>query len=176
MKACALLLALAAVGGTAAEGGSAAPIRFCTGAALAGSFAPVPGSAGAGSITYRLVLRNASARTCAVTGIPELRLLGRSGNPLPTHLAPARPGIATAVLVRLAPRGYTSVSARFSPDVPGPGEPVSGRQCEPTAYKLRVTARGGGSTIVPIVKPTPVCEHGSLVVSLYVAGRRAGTP
>jgi hypothetical protein len=171
-----VLAGLAVFTGSAAAGVSAAPITFCTGAALAGSFAPVPGSAGAGSITYRLSLRNDSGRTCAVTGIPELHLLGRSGNPLPTHVAPARPGIATAVLVRLAPGGYTSASARFSPDVPGPGEPVSGRRCEPTAYKLRVAARGGGSTIVPIVNPTPVCEHGSLFVSLYIAGRRAGTP
>ena len=94
---------------------------------------------------------------------------------LPTHVWPARIGVATAVLVTLEPGGYTSVTARFSPDVPGPGEPP-GRQCEPTAYQLRVAARGGGSTVVPIVQPTPVCQHGRLVVSVYVAGRRAVTP
>jgi hypothetical protein len=95
---------------------------------------------------------------------------------LPTHVMPARIGIATAALITVKPGGYASVTARFSPDVPGPGEPVSGKQCEPTAYKLRVVARGGGSTVVPIVKPTPVCEHGSLFVSLYVAGKRVVIP
>jgi uncharacterized protein DUF4232 len=176
VKAAAALAALAAVGATTAAGVAAAPTALCPGSALSGSFSAVRGSAGAGSITYLLVLRNRSPKQCAVSGIPELRLLGRAGNPLPTHVAPARPGLATAVLVRLAPGAYASASARLSPDVPGPGEPVSGRLCEPTAYKLRVSARGGGTTVVPIVKPTPVCEHGSLFVSLYVAGRRGPGP
>jgi hypothetical protein len=57
-------------------------------------------------------------------------------------------------------------TARFSPDVPGPGEPVSGRQCEPTAYKVRVTPPSGGGTLVaPILPPTPVCEHGTVFLS-----------
>ena len=176
VKAPAALAALAAVCATTAAGVAAAPVAFCAGSALSGSFSAVPGSAGAGSITYLLVLRNRSAKKCAVSGIPQLRLLGRAGNPLPTHVAPARPGLATAVLVRLPPGAYASASARFSPDVPGPGEPASGRLCEPTAFKLRVSAHGGGSTLVPIVRPTPVCEHGSMFVSLYVAGRRGAGP
>jgi Protein of unknown function (DUF4232) len=154
--------------------GAVAP--FCTGGDFVGTFSAVPGSAGAGQITYLLALRNRSQRACSVTGIPQLQLLGRYGRALPTLVAAARPGIATAALITVKPGGYTSVTARFSPDVPGPGEPVSGRQCEPTAYKLRARAQGGGSTVVPVVKPTPVCEHGSLVVSVYVAGRRAVTP
>src|SRR5439155_17411387 len=105
-----------------------------------------------------------------------LQLLGGYGRWLRPHGAPARRGIAPAALITVTPGGYPSVTARFSPHVPGPGEPVSARQCEPTAYKLRVRAQGGGSTVVPVVKPTPVCEHGSLFVSLYVAGRRAVTP
>ena len=174
-------LALAALAAASCFAGAgvrraAAIAPFCSGGALAGTFSAVPGSAGAGQITYLLGLRNRSGQACAVTGIPELQLLGRYGRALPTHVAPARPGLATAALVTVKPGGYTSATARFSPDVPGPGEPVSARQCEPTAYKLRVRAQGGGSTVVPIVKPTPVCEHGSLVVSLYVAGRRAVTP
>jgi uncharacterized protein DUF4232 len=167
-----LALALAASAGAT----RAATPEFCAGSALTGSFAAVPGSAGAGSISYLLTLRNRSARSCAVTGLPALRLLGRNGRNLPTHAAAARVGIATAVRVTLRPGGRTSVTARFSPDVPGPGEPVSGRLCEPTAYRLRVAARGGGATVVPIRPPTPVCEHGTLFVSVYVAGRRVVTP
>jgi Protein of unknown function (DUF4232) len=164
---------LAPAAATRAAGGA---VPFCRGSALAGTFSVVPGSAGAGGITYVLALRNRSTRACAVTGLPVLQLLGRYGRKLPTHVRAARVGIATAVLVTLRPGALTSVTARFSPDVPGPGEPVAGRRCELTAYKLRVTARGGGSTVVPIVKPTPVCEHGSLSVSVYVAGRRVVTP
>jgi hypothetical protein len=155
---------------------AAAPIGSCTGAALTGTFSAVRGSAAAGSISYLLALRNRSAAPCLISGLPQLRLLGRTGRPLPTQTAPASPGTATAVLIRLLPGAYTSVTARFSPDVPGPGEPVLARQCEPTAYELRVTAPGGGSTVVPIVKPTPVCEHGSMRVSLYVSGRRVVRP
>jgi hypothetical protein len=169
-----LLVAASVAAGSARA--AARMVPFCRGGAFSGTFSAVPGSAGAGSISYLLVLRNRSQAPCAVTGIPELRLLDRAGRPLPTRVSPARPGIATAVLVAVQPGGYASVTARFSPDVPGPGEPVSGHQCEPTAYKLRVTARGGGSTVVPIARPTPVCEHGSLIVSLYVAGRRVVTP
>jgi hypothetical protein len=169
-------LAAAACFAGAGVHSAAAIAPFCTGGDFVGTFSVVPGSAGAGQITYLLALRNRSEGACSVTGIPDLQLLGRYGRALPTHIAPARPGIATAALITVRPGGYASVTARFSPDVPGPGEPVSARQCEPTAYKLRVRAKGGGSTVVPVVKPTPVCEHGSLIVSLYVAGRRAVTP
>jgi hypothetical protein len=166
----------ASVGAAAVAPSLASTPTFCSGSALKGSFSTVPGSAAAGSISYLLALRNRSARTCFVTGLPVLRLLGRDGRALPTNARPTRIGIATAVLVRLRPGAWTSVTARFSPDVPGPGEPTAGRQCEPTAYRLRVSARAGSSTVVPIVKPTPVCEHGTLFVSVYVAGRRVVTP
>jgi hypothetical protein len=61
-------------------------------------------------------------------------------------------------------------TARFSPDVPGPNEPVD-RQCEPTAYRVRVTAPpGGGTLIAPIAPPTPVCSHGHLSLSVLSPG------
>jgi hypothetical protein len=162
----ALLAALAC----AVTGHGAAEIAFCKGAQLTGHFAVIPGSAGAGSVSYRLRLKNRSTRACSLTGLPVARLLGRTGKPLPTHIRAAFPGALTAVLVTLAPGHTAKASARFSPDVPGPGEPVSGRQCEPTAHRLRVTARGGGATTVPVRPPTPVCEHGRLFFSAYGPG------
>jgi hypothetical protein len=159
----AVLVALA--GSTAGRGASR--ITFCTGPQLRGTFAVVPGSAGAGNISYALRLRNRSSSACSVTGLPVARLLGRSGAPLPTHVRAAFPGALTAVLVTLAPGQTTKATARFSPDVPGTGEPVAGRQCERTAYHLRVGARGGGVTLVPVLPATPVCEHGSLQFSAY---------
>lgn len=139
----------------------------CTGAQLEGTFSVVRGSAGAGNISYRLVLRNISSGTCTLTGLPQARLLAKAGSPLPTHVQAAFPGALTAILVRLAPGRRAYATARFSPDVPGVGEPVAGRACERTAYSLRVTAPGGGTTKARVTPATPVCEHGRLLFSAY---------
>lgn len=158
------VLVLAVAGSTA----SAAPrAASCTGSQLAGSFSVVKGSAGAGNITYKLVLRNVSTRLCTLTGLPQGRLLGKTGKPLPTHVMAAFPGALSAILVRLAPGRTTFATARFSPDVPGTGEPVAGTRCEPTAWYLRVSGQGGGTTKVKLVPPTPVCEHGRMLFSAY---------
>ena len=159
----ALLATLVACG----AGRGASRTSFCTGGQLSGTFAVVPGSAGAGNIVYALVLRNRSSSTCRLTGLPVVRLLGRTARPLPTHVTPAFRGALTAVLVTLAPGQRAKATARFSPDVPGPGEPTAGKQCEPTAFWLRVVARGGGATTVRVKPPTPVCEHGGLQFSVY---------
>jgi hypothetical protein len=138
----------------------------CTGAELAGTFKVVPGSAGAGNIVYALRLENTSRATCTVTGIPGVTLLDRRGKRLPTHPFPAHPGALTAVLVTLAPGKTATATARFSPDVPGTGEPVSGTRCEPVAYRLLVRPNGGGALRAPIRPPTPVCEHGGMTWSV----------
>jgi hypothetical protein len=164
-----LLVAAGAL--AAASGGAAGSTPFCTGGELAGTFAVVPGSAGAGNIVYALTLRNRTAHTCAVAGLPDVTLLGRSGKALPTHVRAAFPNRLTSVLVRIAPGRTTRATARFSPDVPGPGEPVSGRQCEPKAYRLAVHAPAGGTAVVPIMPPTPVCEHGQLQLGAYAPVR-----
>jgi len=151
--------------------GAAGAATFCTGPDLAGTFAVVPGSAGAGNIVYALKLLNRSTHTCTVAGLPDVTLLGKDGKALPTHVRAALPNRLTSVLVHIAPGHTTRATARFSPDVPGPGEPVSDRRCEPTAYRLAVRAPGGGRTVVPITPPTPVCEHGQLQLGAYTAAR-----
>jgi uncharacterized protein DUF4232 len=143
---------------------SGAPaVTPCTAGQLSGTFRAVPGSAGAGNIVYALRLRNRSSRTCFVSGLAGLRLLGTTGRPLPTQVAPAfRPGL-TAVRVVLRPGQVARADARFSPDVPGPGEPTLARQCEPTAYRVRVRPPpGSGTLIAPVSPPTAVCEHGGM--------------
>src|SRR5690242_9427135 len=158
-----VLLAAASATSTAVAHGDAS----CTGAQLTGSFNAVRGSAGAGNISYKLVLKNVSSHMCTLTGLPQGRLLGKSGKALPTHIRPAfAPGL-TAILVRLAPGKTTFATARFSPDVPGPGEPVAGTRCEPTAWWLRVSAQGGGTAKVKFGPPSPVCEHGQMLFSAY---------
>jgi hypothetical protein len=134
-------------------------------------FVVVQGSAGAGGISYTLRLHNRSSAACFVSGIPGLRLLGRTGAPLSTQVVPSHPGALTAVRVVLRPGGFAAATARFSPDIPGLGEPQT-KQCEPTAYHLKVSPAGGGSLVVSISPPTPVCEHGRLVMSVLIAGRR----
>jgi len=138
----------------------------CKAANLSGTFAVVPASAGAGNIVYALRLRNTSARSCTVTGIPGVTLLDRHGKRLPTHPFPVHPGALTAVLVTLEPGKTATATARFSPDVPGKGEPVSGRRCEPVGYTLLVRPNGGGALRAPIRPPTSVCEHGGMTWSV----------
>lgn len=163
-----LTLVLAVVvAGAAATVAVAHGDASCTGAQLQGTFNVVRGSAGAGNITYKLVLKNVSTHTCTLTGLPQGRLVGKTGRALPTHVRAASPGMLTAILVRLAPGKTTFATARFSPDVPGPGEPTAGTKCEPTAWWFRVTGQGGGTTKVRLAPPTSVCEHGQLQFSAY---------
>ncbi|HZO34732.1 MAG TPA: DUF4232 domain-containing protein [Gaiellaceae bacterium] len=161
----ALLVCSTAV--AAAPAGATHTTAACKGPALTGRFAAVPGSAGAGNIVYALVLKNRSTSTCAVTGLPQLTLLGKRGKTLPTHVRADQPNQLTAVLVRLAPGHSARATARFSPDVPGPGEPVRAKSCELPAYRAAVHAPGGGRVIVPVAPPTPVCEHGQLLFRAY---------
>ena len=157
-------LGLALVGG---ESSAYAPPP-CTGPRLAGTFSAIPGSAGAGNIVYALRVRLVSGPSCFVSGLPGLRLLDRLGRPLPTHVTPAfRQGLTAVRVVLSAGRG-AKATARFSPDVPGPGEPVAGRKCERTSYSVRVTPTPGKGTFVARVRPpTPVCEHGGMQVSAF---------
>ena len=169
LAAAALAVCLVAVL-AAGAGAARPPARLCGGSMLTGSFQVIPGSAGAGNVVYRLRVRNRSAAACGVTGIPGLELLDAHAHPLPTRaLTSARVGSATAVLVPLRPGRSAMLTARFSPDVPGPGEPVTGGPCELTAARLRVSPAGGGSLTVAVSPPTPVCEHGSLQLTAFTA-------
>jgi hypothetical protein len=161
------LLAAALSALVLAGGGSTAATPACTGSQLAGSFAVIPGSAGAGNIVYSLRMRRVSGPTCVVFGVPRLQLLDRLRRPLPTKVTRAvRPGLL-AVRVLLRPGHGAGASARFSPDVPGPGEPLANGLCERRSYFVRVTPPpGGGTFVAPVLPPTPVCEHGSLSVSV----------
>ena len=146
---------------------SAAPA--CTSTRLGGSFAAIPGSAGAGQISYVLTVTNTSDSECYVSGLPQLQLLDAHGGALQTSVSAAQPGQATAAKILLQPSSSAKSDARFSPDVPGQGEGQAGQPCEPVAHQLQVTATGGGTFTVPIKPPTSVCEHGSLRMSPYSA-------
>ena len=164
----ALLSALAVT----APPASPATVSPCRGTRMAASFSVIPGSRGAGNVVYALRVQNEARAACFVSGLPALQLLGRSGRRLPTHVTAENRGALTAVRVVIRPGGWASASARFTPDVPGPGE-GNRRQCEPTAVRVRVTVPPGGATTTARVTPaTPVCVHGRMSVSALVAGRK----
>lgn len=140
----------------------------CSADKLSGKFDEVPGSAGAGQIVYELTVTNTGASACFVSGLPEVQLLGTTGNALPTSVSPAQPGTGTAAKISVQPGGSAAADAQFSPDVTGTGDNSAG-QCQPTATVLRVTATGGGTLDAPIQPPTPVCERGSLHFKNYAA-------
>jgi Domain of unknown function (DUF4232) len=143
--------------------GSVAGAKPCDGTDLAGTFALVPGSAGAGQIAYALLVKNTSQSPCSVRGVPVATLLGASGTTLPTHIRPAGGGKRPIVL----PSGASAVAqARFSPDVAGEGDSQSGA-CQPVAHTLQLTAGGGGVTEVPIKPPTSVCQRGTLTFEAF---------
>jgi hypothetical protein len=157
-----VLAALAAVSGA---GGSSTLVPPCSGAQLRGTFVYIYGSGAAGHVSYALQLRNVSSRACALSGLPHARLLDRRRRALPTQVVAAQPG-ATAARVLLSGTRRARANARFSPDVPGPGEPTT-RPCERTAYGLRVLPGGRGAVVVPIRPVTSVCEHGRLEFSVF---------
>ena len=172
LRAFALVAAVALAALAAGAGHAASPTNAaCKAGSLTGKFFYVPDSLGAGNELYTLQLRNASKSTCFVTGIPGLRLVGKTGKLLPTHAVPLHPGAMTAVKVTLKPGGYAAATARFSPDVPGTGEGHPG-YCEPVAYKIRISPAGGGTLVGPVSPPTPVCEHGGMTLTTLVAGKR----
>jgi len=138
---------------------SAASARPCLGADLTGSFTLVPGSAGAGQISYLLTLKNTSHSRCYVRGLPNATLLGSTGSALLTHIRPA--GGAASARIILEPGASAVAQARFSPDVAGSGDSQSGT-CQPQARTLEVTPSGGGPMDASIRPPTSVCEQGTL--------------
>jgi hypothetical protein len=132
-------------------------------AGLTGSFKAVPNSEGAGNIVYALRLHKTGTGTCLLQGLPQVRLLGTGGKPLPTKVV--RDPRFTPKPFVLRPGHTATAQARFTPDVPGPGEQHVGA-CEPVAHTLRVTA-GGATVVVPILPATRVCVHGRMTFTPY---------
>ena len=152
---------------TGTDTGPAAGANACTGESMSGTFAIVPGSPGAGTVVYRLRVRNDSPVSCFVSGFPKAQLLGQGGTELPTSETPEQAGTGTAPRVVLAPGAAATADVRFSPDVPGTGD-QTGSQCQPKATTLRV-ALGGAPLDVPISPPTSVCERGTLQYRVFTA-------
>jgi hypothetical protein len=153
---------------TTTAGGSSSVAAPCSNTDLDGTFTPIPGSAGAGHVSYVLLLTNTSTTPCTVAGTPAVTLLDKNGAALATHVIAVQSGQGSATAIVLPTGSAARAEARFSPDVSGPGEPQTG-PCEPTASTLRVVAPVGGTVDVPIAPVTAVCEHGTLQFSAFSA-------
>jgi hypothetical protein len=147
---------------TTSSPGGRSGLGRCVASALGGS---VQGSDGAaGHIWYRIQLRNASARTCTVRGIPQVRLLGAQGQPV---TAPSAPGGPAGSLVVLRP----GQAARFSFSEPNACDSfVAGS-------RLRVTLPASqGSLVVPLGAETRFGTCASVGVQALEASTAPTTP
>lgn len=159
---------------TAAANGAVAGTPRCHTADLSASFTAVPGSAGAGNISYNLRLTNKTTHLCTIYGFPGMLLLDAQRRPLPTNVV--WDSLVAKRLVWLIPNASAASTVRFSPDVPGSGDngtaaPGQKWTCEPTAYNIEVTPPDETTQLVTgVVPPTPVCERGTMQTSAFIAG------
>jgi hypothetical protein len=120
---------------TTPSGGQPAPGR-CAASALAGSVLGTEGAAG--TIYTTIGLRNRSASTCTVQGIPQVRLLSTQGQPVTAPSAPSGPAGSLVVL-------RPGQAARFSFSRPNACDALV------AGSRLRVTLPAGhGSLTVPL--------------------------
>jgi Protein of unknown function (DUF4232) len=150
---------------TTAPASTTVTANACTGDAMSGTFNGVPGSAGAGQITYRLTVTNTSPVACYVSGLPQVQLVGANGADLPTSVMPEQQGVDTSAKIVLQPNASASADARFSPDVNGTGDSTTGA-CQPKAVTLRASF-GGAPLDIDVKPPTSVCEQGQLRFKLF---------
>lgn len=144
----------------------------CAPSELAGSFKPVFGTQGAGTVTGRIVLTNTTRQPCLVGGYLGLQLVGAGGSLLPTNVLHAA---GTAKSITLDPGSAASAAARFSPDIAGPGDSKTG-PCQPTAISTRVMLPNESGYLVVSGPNTSVCERGTLDLIPLQPGSTAGAP
>ena len=139
---------------TRSSGGQPMTAR-CTASAVAGTVQDSDGAAG--HIWYRVQLRNTSARSCTVKGIPRVRLLGPHRQPL---TAPSVPGGPAGSLVVLRP----GQAARFVFSEPNACDRFV------TGSRLLVTLpQGQGSLVVDLGGATRFGTCGSVGVQALQA-------
>ncbi|WP_194920917.1 DUF4232 domain-containing protein [Catenulispora rubra] len=133
-----------------------------------GTWRVVPGSEGGGNVVADIALRNTSGHACTVAGFPGVSLLASDEHPLMTTVE--KDDSTAVATVTVAPGAWVHAEVRYSPNVPGPGEPSTGG-CEPTTVHALVQLPG--DTMwgrVTLDSPTMVCEKGRLLAKPFVAG------
>lgn len=147
-----------------------APGGACTTSEMpSGIWKVIPDSQGAGHVAADLAFQNTSGHTCTIAGFPGVSLLASNDHPLPTNVLKNTSLAVTTI--KVAPGAWVHAEMRYSPNVPGPGEPQSG-QCEPTAvHALGLLPGDSAWTHVTLDNPTTVCEKGELQTKPFVSGQ-----
>jgi hypothetical protein len=152
---CTITATVAAVALAATASGR--PSSRCEAAFLHAKMSVIHGSAAAGHIEYLLTIHNRGPSICLVHEHPGLELLGAGGQHLPTHVKDQGQGGLAVIHL-----GQTvSAKLRFSPDIPGPGEPGHG-PCEQPAHHVKVTLNQSITLVAAVEPPTSVCQHGAI--------------
>jgi hypothetical protein len=146
-----ILVVAAVVGAAFTATGATGKDNSCQ---LAAKMTFIKGSQGAGNVSYKLTISN-SGTACRLNNQPILRLIGARGQNLPTKVIWS--GKAGSVLIKKGKSA--SATMRFSPDIPGPGEPKRGA-CEPKAHRIKLVS--AGVLFGPVSPPTSVCERGTM--------------
>ena len=139
----------------------------CLALQLAARWTGVPGSEGMGQVSSDLALQNTSSVACAIDGYPALILHSATGTALPTRIA--FDPVPVAMLI-VQPGGWVHSELRYSSNIAGDGEPISG-PCEPKAsYALVVISGSSGTVRASLDSPQPVCGKGRIEAKPYAAG------
>lgn len=156
----ALIVALSVLAAaTSAATTATATTHPCRASRLSATMTHIFGSEGAGSTGYLLKIVNHGARACQLGDHAGLQLIDAKGRKLPTNVDFfGRRGPVT-----IAAGHSVSAGLRFSPDIPGVGEPGRG-PCEPQAHTVLVALRApaSGGLAAAVKPPTSVCEHGQI--------------
>jgi hypothetical protein len=127
----------------------------CAAAALRASFQP--GGGGMGVRYGAIALRNASGRTCTLSGYLGVQMVDRSGGAVPTRVT--RDGGPAAVFPLATGRSaWTTVRWTV---IPAADE---ANPCEPVTSSFAVTVPGDRAPVRVQLSIGPVCEHGQLTL------------
>jgi hypothetical protein len=100
-----------------------------------------------------------------------MQLLSATGASLPTNVV-RDPAVPPAILT-VAPGAAVSAVARFSPDIPGPGDSQTG-VCQPMATRTLVIAPNDTAQLSVPGPQSSVCEQGTIDVRALQSGATAG--
>lgn len=151
---------VAVIGAALAVTSASGSVPSCVAARVTVKMSVIKGSFGAGNVSYRLTLKNRGPGSCIISTYPALKLLRANGKGLPTKIIRTQ-----KAKTNLIPAGETAkATLRFSPDIPGKGEPARGA-CEPKAAKIRMTLSSTSSAVGPIAPATSVCQHGTMTMT-----------
>ncbi|NUR30509.1 MAG: DUF4232 domain-containing protein [Catenulispora sp.] len=133
----------------------------------AGTWKLIEGSNGAGHVAADIALQNTSTHACTVSGYPGISLLASDEHPLPTNVVKFPTTVTT---LTVPPGGWIHSEIRYSPNIPGDGEPATGN-CEPETVHARAQLPGDSAWAkVTLANPTTVCEKGTLQAKPFMSG------